>query len=346
MVKVAMLYTGYSNANAVRPLEVRRYMEARGHEVVPVDLLDLAYTKMVRLKEPFVSQGMRYGLFGKKTLVSQMRKWADVIQRKVLDVNRFDAVICMSFLHAHILTRDLPCIKIYDCPTPAVDELEYSGEYSEEVIEALREEEMDIYRSSDHVLFHWDTYREYVRKYRYDGANLVTLSYGCHLKDERARFAQPPRAVYLGYLGGYWAGLDLLSRLSRQEACDIDVFGFPRPENGLGLNYRGFTDETDVLTGYQLGLITCSRDRLRCEGFSAKHLEYISYGLPVLVPEWRTGLELIRGSVPYNEENFGQVVAGLTDEDVWMGLSDQAYEQAKDLSWDNTLEGLESICGG
>jgi hypothetical protein len=346
MVKVAMLYTGHSNANAVRPLEVRGYLEARGHEVVPVDLLDLAYTKVVRIKEPFMSHGLRHGLLGGKAMVSQMRKWADVIQREVLDVDRFDAIICMSFLHAHILTRDLPCIKIYDCPTPAVDELEYSGEYSDEVIEALRKEEMDIYRSSDHVLFHWDTYREYVRKYRYDGPNLVTLSYGCHLKDERARFAQPPRAVYLGYLGGYWAGLDMLSTLSRKEVCDIDVYGFPRPDKDLGLNYKGFADGTDILTEYQLGLITCSRDRLRSEGFSAKHLEYISYGLPVLVPEWRTGLELIKGSVPYNEENFGQVVAWLSDEDNWTGLSDQAYEQAKDLSWDNTLKGLEGICGG
>ena len=50
--------------------------------------------------------------------------------------------------------------------------------------------------------------------------------------------------------------------------------------------------------------------------------------------------------MPYNEENFGQVVAGLSDEDTWSRLSDQAYEQAQDLDWDNTLEGLENICGG
>jgi hypothetical protein len=42
-----------------------------------------------------------------------------------------------------------------------------------------------------------------------------------------------------------------------------------------------------VLLSYQAGLITCTRDELRRDGFSAKHLQYLAHGLPVLAPEWR-----------------------------------------------------------
>ncbi len=345
-MKVALLYTGYANANSVRPLEMTRYLEARGHQVVPVDLLGFGYNRYLRLREPIASAAMRSGLASGDVLVRPMRRWADIIQRKVLDRERFDAVICLSFPHAYVLTQDLPCVKIYDCPTPAVDELEFSGDYPKSVISALREVELEIYRSSDHVLFHWETYREYVRKYTYDGDNLVTMAYGCHPKERRASFASPPRAVYLGYLGGYWANLDLLARLSSWGACDVEVFGFPRPDRRLGLDYRGAAPNTDLLADYQLGLVTCSKDRLRCEGFSAKHLEYISYGLPALVPSWRERLDLIRGSVPYDEASYPEVVARMSDEDEWTRMSDMAYEQSKAFSWDRTLKGLEEMVGG
>ena len=345
-MKVALLYTGYGNANSVRPLEMTRYLEARGHQVDLVDLLGFGYNRYLRLREPLASAAMRSGLAGAGVLVRPMRRWADIIQRKVLDRERFDAVVCFSFPHAYVLTRDLPCIKIYDCPTPAVDELELSGDHHGSVISALRDVEMEIYTSSDHVLFHWETYLEYVRKYRYDGDNLVTMAYGCHPKERRAGFASPPRAVYMGYLGGYWSNLDLLSSLSSSGACDVDVFGFPRPHRRLGLDYRGASPNTAVLADYQLGLVTCSKDRLRREGFSAKHVEYISYGLPVLVPNWRERLDLIKGSVPYDKESYPEVVARMSDEDEWTRMSDLAYEQSKALSWDRTLEGLERMVGG
>jgi hypothetical protein len=344
-MRVALLYCGYANASSVRPLEVARYLEARDHQVVRVDLLGLGYSRYLRLREPFASVAMRVGLDGGGVLTRPMHRWADVIQHRVLDGNRFDAVICFSFPHAYVLTRDLPCVKIYDCPTPAVDELELGGEYPPQVIAALREAELEIYRSADHVLFHWDTYREYVRRYVYDGPNLVTMAYGCHPKGRRAAFATPPRGVYLGYLGGYWANLDLLADLSSSGACEVDVYGFPPPRQRLGLRYQGVARDTSLLADYQLGLVTCSKDRLRRHGFSAKHLEYLSYGLPVLVPSWREHLDLLRGSVPYDEATYPDVVASLSDEDEWCRMSDLAYEQSKVYSWDRTLEGLEGMIG-
>ncbi len=64
---------------------------------------------------------------------------------------------------------------------------------------------------------------------------------------------------------------------------------------------------------YQIGLVTISDDPLRRLSFSSKQLEYYSYGLPVLVPAWRTDPVLAPGTVAYTEETFLDQVASLRD---------------------------------
>jgi hypothetical protein len=85
---------------------------------------------------------------------------------------------------------------------------------------------------------------------------------------------------------------------------------------------------------------------LRREGFSAKHLEYLAYGLPVLVPSWRRNLELLRGSVTYDEDCFASVVQSMSEQATWRRASDQAYAQAERLSWNETLRPLEALLDG
>jgi hypothetical protein len=108
------------------------------------------------------------------------------------------------------------------------------------------------------------------------------------------------------------------------------------------LNHLGYATPS-VLAGYQLGLITCTDDELRREGFSAKHLEYLAAGLPVLVPRWRRHLDLLQGSVPYDRASFATAVERLADPDAWQAVADAAYAQAQALAWDRTLEPLDSM---
>jgi hypothetical protein len=95
------------------------------------------------------------------------------------------------------------------------------------------------------------------------------------------------------------------------------------------------------LDGYQIGLITCSKDELRRDGFSAKNMAYIAHGLPVLVPAWRRHMDLLRGSVPYEEDTFLSAIGMLSDEGEWQRVSDEAYAQAQELTWERTLQPLE-----
>ena len=81
--------------------------------------------------------------------------------------------------------------------------------------------------------------------------------------------------------------------------------------------------DAEVLQQYQLGLVTCTQDELRREGFSAKHLDYIAHGLPALVPTWRRHMALLRGSVAYDEDTFASVIDALSNEEAWRRASDR-----------------------
>jgi hypothetical protein len=191
------------------------------------------------------------------------------------------------------------------------------------------------------VSFSWETYAPYtVRHYGIRGDNLMQLNWGCTPARERVKFAAPPRVVFMSSMSSRFINLPLLSRLAK--LYPIDVYGGPPPDPALGLNYRGWAPPS-VLAGYQIGLITCSTDELRRDGFSAKNMVYVAHGLPVLVPSWRRHMELIKGSVPYDEDTFLAAIERLSDPAEWQRVSDEAYAQAQELTWEKTLAPLERV---
>src|SRR5205085_3332928 len=142
--------------------------------------------------------------------------------------------------------------------------------------------EKQLYEHVDGLSFSWESYARYVSKhYGISGRNFTQLNWGCEPSAERADFASPPRVAYIGSLSSRFIDLPLLSRLTKRYP-HIDVYGAPPPDPALGLNFLGYAPPS-VLLQYQLGLITCTKDELRREGFSAKHLQYLARGLPVLV---------------------------------------------------------------
>jgi hypothetical protein len=233
---------------------------------------------------------------------------------------------------------------LYDCPTPWADELFFEGRLTPRQHARLRRLETDLFEAVDHLAFHWESYGRYVREhYGIRGDNLLTLNWGCTPAAERARHAAPPRIAYLGSLSSRFVDLPLLARLSRAYP-HIDVYGAPPPDPSLGLRYRGYAPD-GVLGQYQFGLVTCTKDPLRKDGFSAKHLQYLATGLPVLVPAWRRTARDLAGSLPYEEDTFASVVATHGEAGSWQQASDEAYEQARRLTWDTTLRPLETLLG-
>jgi hypothetical protein len=352
-------------ANGVRPRAIERYLTELGHDVHVVDTFYLSRAAGrgggVRTKLPgpsptrlllyLVEVGRRMSRWGGARrrlsyhLFMAEQRVRRAILASVLRHDDFDLVICETPADVGVLLDASAAITLYDCPTPWADELLFEGLLTPRQHGKLRAWESAVIEQVDFMAFYWESYARYaLAHYSLSGHNLITLNYGCNPAPRRAQYRLPLRIAYIGSLSSRFIDLPLLARLSRAYPL-IDVYGNPPPDPALGLNYRGYASPA-VLQHYQLGLITCTNDELRREGFSAKHLEYISFGLPVLVPTWRRNLDLLKGSVPYDEASFTSVVAELGCEQLWTRISDEAYSQAQRLTWADTLEPLRSILAG
>ncbi|WLW50652.1 glycosyltransferase [Streptomyces sp. YU58] len=352
-------------ANGVKPAAIERFLRQRGHDARLVDTYHLS--RWARAPGPFggrlpAPDPRKFALYlTEAASVVLTRRWgfgrrhlsyyllvADhrlrrAILKRTLPLDDFDLVICETVYDAGVLACARSARTLYDAPAPWADEVFFDGRLSARQHAKLRRLETGILESVDHLALHWESYARYaVERYGISGRNLMPLNFGCTPAHQRAEFADPPRVVYLGNTSAGFNDPSLLARLSAQYP-HIDVFGGPPPDPALGLNYLGYAPSLDVLSNYQLGLVTCSKDPLRRDGFSSKHVQYLSYGLPVLVPSWRRHLDLLRGSVVYTEEAFRSAVEGMSDERRWQSASDEAYAQAQRLSWDETLRPLEQL---
>ncbi len=347
--------------NSVAPLGIKKYLEEKGHKV---DLINTFYISRFKINEnikfiippskvkiyfviflellSFLAQN--YILHGHKyyNLLLLIMKVRSSILTDYFKKNHYDILICEDPIDSYFLLRYSDGIKIYHCQTPYADELYFGGQLLKKDYLKIKSLEINIYNCADYLSFPWESYAEYVKKYyNYQGKNIITLNNGTDIKSDRAKFIYPPKIVYFGYLGGYWINLPLISRLSKIYK-NIDVYGYPPPDKKYGLNYKGYAT-MDILSNYQFGLISITKDRLRKEGFSAKHIDYLSYGLPVLTPEWRRDPLLESTSIYYSEDNFVQVINKYSQENEWKQMSEKGYESAKQMKWENVLKPLDTI---
>jgi hypothetical protein len=351
-------------ANGLKPTEVARFLVARGHRVQLVDTYFLSRAandgtlrhlpgvspSQVALfcVERGISTVSRLGAVARRRLSypllrAELRLRRGLLRRR-LPLHDFDLVICETPQDAPVLLECAAATTYYDCPTPWADELFLEGRLTAGQHRRLRRFEASMFEAVDHLSFHWESYARYaVEHYGISGHNLSSLNFGCHPSPHRATFRGEPRIVYMGSLSSRFIDLQLLSRLSL--VAKIDVYGGPRPDPALGLSYCGWAPP-DVLADYQFGLVTCTKDDLRRQGFSAKHLQYFAHGLPVLVPRWRQDCALAAGSIPYDEESFLSAIAEASVAEAWQALSNAAYAQAKRYSWDRTLAPLEDLLLG
>jgi hypothetical protein len=338
-------------ANGVKARAIQRFLQDRGHEVSLVDTYFLSKTRSAAAVA-LLAVGAAWSLilnrwrFGRRyltyyVLVVNYRLRRRIL-RSLLRLDDFDLLICETSIDAGVLTVPTSARTLLDSPTPWADEMHFEGQLTKRQHTKLRHLEADIFESVDYLSFHWESYARYaIDQYGISGHNLITLNAGCTPAAERAEFDSPPRIVYFGSMRSSAIDPPLLSRLTKMYP-HIDVYGGPPPDRALGLNYLGYSAPA-VLQRYQIGLVTCTQDELRRNGFSAKHPQYLEYGLPVLVPVWRRHLDHLQGSVTYEEHTFLSVIDALDDEEEWRRRSDEAYAQAQRLSWDETLRPLEEI---
>ena len=194
----------------------------------------------------------------------------------------------------------------------------------------LREMEVEIMEKSDHVIFPWKTTENYVRKNILNGTNFATVKYGCYPKNKLASYFFPISIISFGNLWGYWTNKELLSHLTKVCPNKIDIFSQYKPPAKYHLNYKGKAPiPRDLLCSYQFGLNTVTKDSFRRSHFASRPLGYLAYGLPVLSPDWMQLSNELKGCIPYNENNFIDLVDKYSEKENWEKMSKNAIEQAR-----------------
>ncbi len=334
-MKILILGASGPGGGGKRAVAFRDFLLSRNHEV---NLIQFPGTS-------FGSKLWNYYESGYSILsgheVRYMAKLADKLEKKIKK-EAYNVVIGIETRWSYVVTRDIDCLKIFCCESLASEELRSLKNIDESRIEHLRETEIDMMKKSDYVVFPWGTTENYARKHVWNGNNFITLKYGCYPKSTLASYSYPPSIVSLGGLGGH-ANKDLLSQLTRITPYRLDVYSPDRPPKQYSLNYKGLAPTTDVLRNYQFGLNTLSKDPYRQCHFSSRVLGYLDYGLPVFSPEWMQLSHGIRGCIPYNEDNFINLIEKYSAKEAWEKLSEEAISQARELDWRNTLLPLEEL---
>ena len=167
---------------------------------------------------------------------------------------------------------------------------------------------------------------------------------GCIKTLKYSRSKKDSRIIFLGGINHSWVNQELLINISRLSPLPIDIYSYEPFSTKLfpHLNSKGYLKDLDLISEYQLGLITISPDPIRANGFSAKHLMYFNYGLPVLCPEWRRDKLLEPATIYYNQNNFAKQVLKYSRSKFWSQKHLAALRIAHSLQWSETLKPLLS----
>ena len=331
--RVAIIGTSIPGGGAVLSVHLRRFLESCG---IQVDFYD---GNLYTLRE-FQRQGADPSL-GKVPILKR------VLQEIAFQLNEHKYSIIIATEREDIFLEQLPdCSRrFYYCTIPFTYDHYYRWLYNgdpeaENKLHKALEIEHRIYDSADIITFAWNTYENFVRKNGYNGNNIFSHPglgwYGCEPRKKRVEYQEVLKLTYLGHID-YWSNPKLLEDLTERTPFPIDCYGRTHVPIS-GINHFGYIqDEWEILKKYQFGLNTVSTDPLRKAAISSKVLTYISAGLPALSPEWQISSHQIAGVIPYNIENFVELVENHHDRDVWQNFSDMAYAQARELRWEKIL---------
>lgn len=359
MKKAIIVSTIDNFANGVKPQELKRYLEKNGfdvdvlpgaHRTSKNDICDNMRLSKNKVRYLFVLVGLMVikkirnetiQLWVKSSInIMQFKEYGQITHAR-LKVLSPDLIICESNIDIGFVALDrIAKVQILDLPCPSAEELFFGNMITRRAYEKFKGTEVESYKNADALSFHWHTYSDYVRKTKYDGNNIIDMGYGSYEKDNTASFSSDARVIFLGYLKGYWVNLDLLEKLCKAYP-NIDVYGGPEPSKDLKINYKGYAPTLEVMADYQFGLTTITNDDLRKNSFSSKHLEYISYGLPVFTPSWRKDFKLDDSSIYYSDaEDFGVQLEKYSKAGEWQSKHNSALSTAKAMSWENAFVDL------
>jgi glycosyltransferase involved in cell wall biosynthesis len=229
-----------------------------------------------------------------------------------------------------------------DMPTIYFQELQDSKLYPKFIVNQIKKYELNALKTAKKVAFHWYRILEFAQKNHFSLNSPTILNWGCDLTKHKASYSPNPQIVYIGNLNSDWVNPSLLENLTNASPYSIDIFSYEKPNSKYYsklINFKGFLPDLNKLTEYQYGLITLKDNPLRNSGFSAKHLLYLSFGLPVLCPDTRKDPLLEPATIYYHKNNFSKIIKKI-DSKIWQQKHMEAFKIADKLNWSETLKPL------
>jgi hypothetical protein len=337
--RIAIVGTSIPGGGAVLGTHLKRFLESKG---INVDFYDgNLHTLRQIQKQRSLPVGERQPIL--KLVIQEIAR--------SLRERKYPLVIAIE--REDLLLEELPAEtrRFYYC-TCSISYERYYGwlsegdEQAEVKFQKALELERRIYQAADVITFAWNTYETFVRDKVYDGPNIVSHPglgwYGCEPQDQRVQYQDDMKMVYLGNIF-YWSNPDLLGQLTALAPFPIHCYGrtyVPVP----GITHKGYAkDMWETLEEYPFGLNSVSTDPLREASFSSKVMAHLSVGLPTFSPSWQRFSHQVDGVVPFEIENFVNLVKEYHQPETWRILSDEAYEQAQTLRWEEILEPLVEL---
>ncbi len=348
-LKVIILASLDRSANQERAINMARELRRRGFVVSFFDS-KRHFSHMVRLNYFKATPGNFFDYFNQLLqhkvslrntypLLAEMKVRGKVIA-DYLRKRSHDIVICQNPQDMIcLLDKKVNRVGIYDAPTIYSEEIRNLGTYSSSEFKEIAKIEEEVFKFADGVTFHWQSFFNLARQLKKSITKPIKANWGCRKQKESCQYSKKPKIVYLGKLNASWINPPLLEKIQKTSPFPIKIFSYEEPDKRFGnLQFSGYLRNLNKLINYQYGLVTISDDRLRCQGFSAKHLLYLSYGLPVLCPEWRKDRILEPATIYYNEKNFNQMVKYFSQKQLWIEKHQAALALSKKLEWEKTIK--------
>lgn len=348
MKKILIIATLDKSANQQRALTNQKILQKNKFTVSILDdkkLFSHLLTINLFTKSPiyFLNYLLQNLIF--KLKLKPYPLWSEIalrgqIIKKIIKKNPPDILICQNPQDIKCLTGLNPKIlTIYDSPTIFFEEIKSENIYNHNDVKQIEIVEKQVFKTADLVSFHWQTLFDFAKKKHIQITNPIIANWSCSETKKTLLLPSKDKIIHIGKLNSQWTNPSLLESLQNKSFLPIDVYSYEKPDQRYTqLKYNGYLKDINKLSQYKFGLITISDNELRNNSFSAKHLAYITYGLPVLCPEWRKDKLLSSATIYYNEANFNQQLKKYSKPQHWLKKHNAALKLKKELTSKNNLE--------
>lgn len=360
-----------SLGDAIRISKIYSYLKSKNYEVTICNLREyytpksklVKYPKIVAgiisdtliLKNPLNTKYNVYIKLGKKVLGKQIQKVKPEVVLAETVVPGYIAIkTCSEF--------NIPTIvDIHGIKSAEYKENPYIS-ISEKHLDYLNEIEKHVFKNSNNLIVVSNPMKEYIIKnYKINKKKIIVISNGADIQKRKAKYTKPLKVIYAGIFA-FWENIDSyvdLAKLNKSEffiagSGPLEKYIKQRIKNEkIPIIWKGYLNRKDTLKLFSkmsVGVAPSLNILTRNVACPIKVFDYMSYGLPVITPnygEWARIIAKNNCGIVTKEsdaEEFNEGLKLLEDKKTWEEFSKNCILLIKKkYNWNVLISPLEKI---